>query len=126
MHKRILVCFFYASQCICVFMCIMCFVFAYLSYLLPFSSLIFFLIHFLTYLLPSFAFSSLTLLVGQQEGHLVSKKLSGGMLVWLSVWGEMHIAYAQLMLLPLNVSCSSKSRLVLPSWSYLSGTSSPG
>jgi len=25
-----------------------------------------------------------------------------------------------------TVSCSSKSRLVLPSWFYLSGTSSPG
>jgi len=28
--------------------------------------------------------------------------------------------------LPLTVSCSSKSRLVLPSWFYLSGTISPG
>jgi len=28
------------------------------------------------------------LLVGQQEGHLACKKLSGGMLAWLSVWGE--------------------------------------
>jgi len=27
----------------------------------------------------------LALLVGQQEGHLACKKLSGGMLVWLSV-----------------------------------------
>jgi len=31
------------------------------------------------------AFSALTLLVGQQEGHLACKKLSGGMLVWMSV-----------------------------------------
>jgi len=30
------------------------------------------------------AFSALTLLVGQQEGHSAYKKLSGGMLVWLS------------------------------------------
>jgi len=30
------------------------------------------------------------------------------------------------MLLPLTVSCCSKSRLVLPSWFYLSGTGSPG
>jgi len=29
------------------------------------------------------AFSALTLLVGQQEGHMACKKLSGGMLVWL-------------------------------------------
>jgi len=28
-------------------------------------------------------------LVGQQEGHPACKKLSGGMLAWLSVWGEM-------------------------------------
>jgi len=33
---------------------------------------------------------------------------------------------AQLMPLPLTISCSSKSRLVFPSWFYLSGTSSPG
>jgi len=33
-----------------------------------------------------FAFSALTLLVGQQEGHPACKKLSGGMLAWLSVW----------------------------------------
>jgi len=36
---------------------------------------------------------------------------------------------AQLMPLPLTVSCSSKSSLVLPSWFYLSGASylgSPG
>ena len=34
------------------------------------------------------AFSALTLLVGQQEGHPACKKLSGGMLAWLSDWGE--------------------------------------
>jgi len=33
---------------------------------------------------------------------------------------------AQLMPLPLTISCSSKSRLVLPSWFYLSGACSPG
>ena len=31
------------------------------------------------------AFSALMLLVGQQEGHPACKKLSGGVLVWLSV-----------------------------------------
>jgi len=31
------------------------------------------------------AFSALTLLVGQQEGHVACKKLSGGMFAWLSV-----------------------------------------
>jgi len=35
-----------------------------------------------------FAFSALTLLVGWQEGHPACKKLSGGVLAWLSVWGE--------------------------------------
>jgi len=32
------------------------------------------------------AFSALTLLVGWQEGHPACKKLSSGVLVWLSVW----------------------------------------
>jgi len=35
------------------------------------------------------AFSALTLLVGRQEGHPACKKLSGGILEWLSVWSEM-------------------------------------
>jgi len=30
------------------------------------------------------AFSALTLLVGQQEGHLAYKELSGGLLAWWS------------------------------------------
>jgi len=34
--------------------------------------------------IPAFAFSALTLLAGQQEGHPACKKLSGGMLAWLS------------------------------------------
>jgi len=34
------------------------------------------------------AFSALTLLVGWQEGHPACKKLSGGVLAWLSVWSE--------------------------------------
>jgi len=32
----------------------------------------------------------LTLLVGRQEGHPACKKLSGGVLPWLSVWSEMQ------------------------------------
>ena len=35
-------------------------------------------------------FSALTLLVGLQEEHPVCKKLSGGVLAWLSVWSEMQ------------------------------------
>ena len=36
--------------------------------------------------LPASAFSALTLLVGWQEGHPACKKLSSGVLAWLSVW----------------------------------------
>ena len=36
-------------------------------------------------------FSALTLLVGRQEGHPACKKLSGGVLAWLSVWSEVQI-----------------------------------
>ena len=36
------------------------------------------------------AFSALTLLVGRQEGHPACKKLSGGVLVWLSVWSDVQ------------------------------------
>ena len=35
--------------------------------------------------------SALMLLVGRQEGHLVCKKLSGGVPAWLSVLGEVQI-----------------------------------
>jgi len=37
---------------------------------------------------------------------------------------DLHMA--QLMLLQLSISCSSKSRLVIPSWFYISGASLPG
>jgi len=30
------------------------------------------------------------LLVGRQEGHPACKKLSGGVLVWLSVWSKVQ------------------------------------
>jgi len=36
------------------------------------------------------AFSALTLLVKRQEGHLACKKLSGGVVAWLSVWSEVQ------------------------------------
>ena len=35
-----------------------------------------------------YSFSALTLLVGRQEGHPACKKLSGGVLMWLSVWSK--------------------------------------
>jgi len=37
------------------------------------------------------AFSALTLLVWQQEGHLACKKPSGGMLAWLGGWVKVQI-----------------------------------
>ena len=64
-----------------------------------------------------FAFSALTLLVGWQEGHPACKKLSGGFLVWLSVWSKV-----QTCIWPSWCHChslslaSAKSRLVLPFW----------
>jgi len=36
------------------------------------------------------AFSAMTLLVGWQEGHPACKKLSGGVLAWLSAWSEVQ------------------------------------
>ena len=63
------------------------------------------------------AFSALTLLVGQQEGHPACKKQSGGVLAWLSVWSEV-----QTCIWPSWCHCYSlslapvKSRLVLPFW----------
>jgi len=40
--------------------------------------------------LINLAFSALTLFVGRHEGHLACKKLSGGVLAWLSVWSEVQ------------------------------------
>jgi len=40
--------------------------------------------------LSSFTGHGLTLLVGRQEGHPACKKLSGGVLVWLSVCSEVQ------------------------------------
>ena len=62
-------------------------------------------------------FSALTLLVGRQEGHPACKKLSGGVLAWLSVWSEV-----QTCIWPSWCHCHSlslasvKSRLVLLFW----------
>ena len=63
------------------------------------------------------AFSALTLLVGRQEGRPACKKLSGGVLAWLSVWSKV-----QTCIWPIWCHCHSlslapvKSRLVLPFW----------
>jgi len=56
-------------------------------------------------------FSALMLLVGRQEGHLACKKLSGGagMVICLERCADLHMA--QLMPLPLTVSCSNKIKI---------------
>jgi len=48
----------------------------------------------LCYVSITYAFSALMLLVGRQEGHPACKKLSGGVLAWLSVWSnvDLHMA----------------------------------
>ena len=58
------------------------------------------------------AFSALTLLVGWQEGHPACKKLEWwgtGMVICLERDADLHMA--QLMLLPLTVSCFSKIQI---------------
>jgi len=42
------------------------------------------------WVIATLAFSALTLLVGRQEGHPACKKLSGGVLAWLSVWSKVQ------------------------------------
>jgi len=59
---------------------------------------------------PEFGTKCFDAVVWWQEGHLAYKKLSGGVLAWLSVWSDrgagLHMA--QLMPLPLTVCCFSK------------------
>jgi len=63
------------------------------------------------------AFSALMLLVGRQEGHLACKKLSGGVLAWLSVWSELQICICPSCCHFHSLSLASvKSRLVLSFW----------
>ena len=68
-------------------------------------------------LLPGSAFSALTLLVWQQEGHPACKKLSGEVLAWLSVWSEVQTCIRPNWCHCHSLSLASvKSRLVLPFW----------
>jgi len=63
------------------------------------------------------AFSALMLLVGWQEGHLACKKLSGGVLAWLSVWCAMQTCICPSWCHCHSLSLASvKSRQVLPFW----------
>jgi len=63
-------------------------------------------------------FSDLTLLVGQQEGHACKKTewWGAGMVICLERGADLHTA--QVMPLPLTVSCFSKIQISF----YLSGT----
>jgi len=66
------------------------------------------------------AFSALTLMVGRQEGHPACKKTEWwgtGVVICLERDADLYMA--QLMPLPLTVSCLVKSRLVLPFWYQL-------
>jgi len=68
------------------------------------------------------AFSALTLLVGRQEGHPACKKTEwwgAGVVICLELGADLHMA--QLMLLPLTVSCFSKIQIGF----YFFGTGSP-
>ena len=62
---------------------------------------------------------SLTLLVGRQEGQLACKTewWGAGVVICLERGADLHIA--QLMPLPLPLTVSVKSRLVLPFWHWL-------
>ena len=71
------------------------------------------------------AFSALMQLVGHQEEHPACKKLSDGVLVWLSVWSEVHIVC----IWSSWCHCHPKPYRLLhhlnPDWFYLSGTGLP-
>ena len=68
----------------------------------------------------SLYYSAFSAVVGRQEGHPACKKLTAGVLAWLSVWSEVQTCirpswchYHSLFL------ASVKSRLVLPFWYQL-------
>jgi len=63
------------------------------------------------------ASNAVTPLVGRQEGHPACKKLSGGVLAWLSVWSEVQTCTRPSWCHCHSVSLASvKSRLVLAFW----------
>jgi len=68
----------------------------------------------------AFALSVLTLLVGQQEGHPACKKTEwwgAGVVICLEQGADLHTA--QLMPLPLTVSCFSKIQIGFTLWYQL-------
>jgi len=65
--------------------------------------------------------------LGGRKGILPVKKSEwwdACVVMCLGQGADLHMT--QLMPLPVTISCSSKSSLVLPSWFYLSGAGSPG
>ena len=63
------------------------------------------------------AFSALTPLVGRHEGHRPVKKLSGGVLAWLSTWSKVQTCICPSWCHCHSLSLASvKSRLVLLFW----------
>jgi len=87
------------NGCVCVCMCVVC---------------------------DSTAFNVLMLLVGRQEWHPAYKKLRWVCWRGMCLGQDADLYMAQLMPWPLSIPSSSKSRLVLPSWFYLSASGSPG
>jgi len=66
------------------------------------------------------AFSALMVLIGWQEGHPACKKLSVGVLAWLSIWSELQTCIWPGLCHCHSLSLASvKSRLVLPFWYWL-------
>jgi len=59
-----------------------------------------------------------------QTAVILAEWWDAGVVMCLGQGADLYMA--QLMPLTLTVSCSSKSRLVLPFWFYLSGAGSPG
>jgi len=57
------------------------------------------------------AFSALTLLVEQKEGHPACKNLSGWVLAWFCLERDADLHMVQLKPLPLTVSCFSKIQI---------------
>jgi len=63
---------------------------------------------------------ALTLLLGRQEGYPACKKLSDGVLAWLSIWSELQTCIYPILCRCHSLSLASvKSRLVLPFWYWL-------
>jgi len=63
-----------------------------------------------------FVFSALTLFVGRQEGHRPVKTEWWGAGVVICLERDAGVHMAQLMPLPLTVSCFSKIQIGLPFW----------